>query len=228
MMPSPALVTIDKPSPASLPSQQPNRQNIQSESYPSRPVRNVGLGISERRSGLDSAQNLSCTDDMDSVIMSQYSDDDLDESEVESVRGGPDRQSHIDPGNMPLDSVDKGGVSSYQTRLIHQDSQNDLDGGHSGGHDHPNWGTVKSALVLLSATVFFSMIAEVLIASVDHVIDSKPSSGSTEGGKWVIDEKFLGLTLFALVPTVTEFYNAIAFARMGNIALSLEIGSAYT
>jgi Ca2+:H+ antiporter len=42
-----------------------------------------------------------------------------------------------------------------------------------------------------------------------------------------IDERFLGLTLFALAPNVTEFLNAIAFAIHGNIALSLEIGSAY-
>ena len=43
-----------------------------------------------------------------------------------------------------------------------------------------------------------------------------------------IDEKFLGLTLFALIPSVTEFYNAIAFAMQGNIVLALEIGGAYT
>ncbi|RUO96273.1 hypothetical protein BC936DRAFT_142287 [Jimgerdemannia flammicorona] len=42
-----------------------------------------------------------------------------------------------------------------------------------------------------------------------------------------IDEKFLGLTLFALVPNITEFMNAISFALYGNIVLSLEIGSAY-
>jgi Ca2+:H+ antiporter len=42
-----------------------------------------------------------------------------------------------------------------------------------------------------------------------------------------IDEKFLGVTLFALVPNTTEFMNAIAFAMGGNIALSMEIGSAY-
>jgi Ca2+:H+ antiporter len=34
-----------------------------------------------------------------------------------------------------------------------------------------------------------------------------------------IDEKFLGLTLFALVPNTTEFMNAISFALNGNIAL---------
>jgi Ca2+:H+ antiporter len=42
-----------------------------------------------------------------------------------------------------------------------------------------------------------------------------------------IDEKFLGLTLFALVPNTTEFMNAMSFAMNGNIALSMEIGSAY-
>ena len=60
-----------------------------------------------------------------------------------------------------------------------------------------------------------------------------------------IDEKFLGITLFALVPNTTEFMNAISFALNGNIALrcqvsllrvfqladwgffSMEIGSAY-
>ncbi|KAI8833135.1 hypothetical protein BJ741DRAFT_535712, partial [Chytriomyces cf. hyalinus JEL632] len=103
-------------------------------------------------------------------------------------------------------------------------------GGHGhGGHDHPNWSAWKSAVVLLMATLFFSIIAEVLIDSVDHVIDSGGGKNGLNGdGKWVIDEKILGLTLFAIVPTITEFYNAIAFARQGNIALSLEIGSAYT
>jgi Ca2+:H+ antiporter len=42
-----------------------------------------------------------------------------------------------------------------------------------------------------------------------------------------LDEKFLGVTLFALVPNTTEFMNAMAFAMGGNIALSMEIGSAY-
>lgn len=34
-----------------------------------------------------------------------------------------------------------------------------------------------------------------------------------------IDEKFLGVTLFALVPNTTEFMNAMSFAMYGNIAL---------
>lgn len=49
---------------------------------------------------------------------------------------------------------------------------------------------------------------EVLVDVVDVVLDG---SG--------IDEKFLGLTLFALVPNTTEFMNAMSFALNGNIAL---------
>ncbi|KAF8950156.1 hypothetical protein BGZ52_003499, partial [Haplosporangium bisporale] len=82
-----------------------------------------------------------------------------------------------------------------------------------GGHDSPNWSKGKSATVLLGCTVLYSIIAEILVGTVDAVSS--------------IDEKLLGLTLFALVPNVTEFMNAISFAMYGNIALSMEIGSAY-
>ena len=50
--------------------------------------------------------------------------------------------------------------------------------------------------------------AELLVDVVDVVLEG---SG--------IDEKFLGITLFALVPNTTEFMNAISFALHGNIAL---------
>ncbi|KAI8835541.1 hypothetical protein BC829DRAFT_365347, partial [Chytridium lagenaria] len=118
----------------------------------------------------------------------------------------------------------------YKTKKKHRrptSTSSHRDGGHGGhgGHDNPNWNSTKSTIVLLGATVMFSLIAEVLIDAVDHVLPTGNTGG--EGG-WAIDEKFLGLTLFAIVPTVTEFYNAIAFAQQGNIALSLEIGSAYT
>ena len=34
-----------------------------------------------------------------------------------------------------------------------------------------------------------------------------------------LNEKFIGVILFALVPNTTEFMNAISFALNGNIAL---------
>ncbi|ETN46975.1 calcium/proton exchanger [Cyphellophora europaea CBS 101466] len=86
----------------------------------------------------------------------------------------------------------------------------------AGGHDAPNWSRTKSMVILLGATVLYAAIAEVLVDTVDVVLESSD-----------IDEKFLGITLFALVPNTTEFLNAISFAMNGNIALSMEIGSAY-
>lgn len=88
--------------------------------------------------------------------------------------------------------------------------------GGAGGHDAPNWSRVKSASVLMSCTILYAIIAEILVDVVDVVLDG---SG--------IPEKLLGVTLFALVPNTTEFMNAISFAINGNIALSMEIGSAY-
>ncbi|KAK9241447.1 Sodium/calcium exchanger protein-domain-containing protein [Lipomyces kononenkoae] len=86
----------------------------------------------------------------------------------------------------------------------------------SGGHDAPNWSRLKSTIILLGATILYAVIAEILVDTVDVVLNSV-----------AIDEKFLGITLFALVPNTTEFLNAISFAMNGNIALSMEIGSAY-
>lgn len=86
----------------------------------------------------------------------------------------------------------------------------------AGGHDAPNWSRTKSSVILLTATIAYAIIAEILVDTVDVVLDNVE-----------IDEKFLGITLFALVPNTTEFLNAISFAMNGNIALSMEIGSAY-
>ena len=86
----------------------------------------------------------------------------------------------------------------------------------AGGHDAPNWSRLKSAVILLGATLLYAIIAEILVNTVDVVLESV-----------AIDQKFLGITLFALVPNTTEFLNAISFAMNGNIALSMEIGSAY-
>lgn len=65
--------------------------------------------------------------------------------------------------------------------------------GH-GGHDAPNWSKGKSSVVLLGATVLYAIIAEILVNTVDVVLENLD-----------IDEKFLGITLFALVPNTTEF-----------------------
>ncbi|EPY54047.1 calcium permease [Schizosaccharomyces cryophilus OY26] len=84
------------------------------------------------------------------------------------------------------------------------------------GEDAPNWSRLKSAVILLSATFAYALIAEILVRNVDTVME-----------RYSISEKLLGLILFALVPNTTEFMNAISFALNDNIALSMEIGSAY-
>ncbi len=63
-----------------------------------------------------------------------------------------------------------------------------------GGHDAPNWSRMKSTVILLGATLLYAIIAEILVNTVDVVLDNAD-----------IDEKFLGITLFALVPNTTEF-----------------------
>lgn len=65
--------------------------------------------------------------------------------------------------------------------------------GH-GGHDAPNWSRMKSSVILLGATFLYAVIAELLVDTVDVVLENYP-----------IDPKFLGITLFALVPNTTEF-----------------------
>ncbi|KAK4539261.1 hypothetical protein LTR36_000839 [Oleoguttula mirabilis] len=88
--------------------------------------------------------------------------------------------------------------------------------GGEGGHDAPNWSRTKSAVILCLATLAYAVIAEILVDTVDAVLSNVD-----------VDEKFLGITLFALVPNTTEFLNAISFAMNGNVALSMEIGSSY-
>ncbi|GAO46162.1 hypothetical protein G7K_0399-t1 [Saitoella complicata NRRL Y-17804] len=105
--------------------------------------------------------------------------------------------------------------TSYSYGNALDDFPEDAEPGH-GGHDAPNWSKTKSAVILLSATILYAIIAEILVDTVDVVLEHVR-----------IDEKFLGFTLFALVPNTTEFLNAISFAVNGNAALSMEIGSAY-
>ena len=118
------------------------------------------------------------------------------------------------PSTARLDTMfDAGRIThAVQTPL----AQEPQPGHEAGGHDAPNWSRTKSAAILLTATLAYAAVAEVLVDTVDVILSSVD-----------IDEKFLGLTLFALVPNTTEFLNAISFAMNGNIALSMEIGSAY-
>jgi Ca2+:H+ antiporter len=64
----------------------------------------------------------------------------------------------------------------------------------TGAHDAPNWSRTKSSVILMGATILYALIAEILVDTVDVVLQG-----------FAVDEKFLGITLFALVPNTTEF-----------------------
>ena len=83
---------------------------------------------------------------------------------------------------------------SHHVAAVHDGGAHDTDAHGAGGHDAPNWSKTKSAVVLLTATVAYAIIAEILVDTVDSVLNNID-----------IDEKFLGITLFALVPNTTEF-----------------------
>ncbi|EDO15310.1 hypothetical protein Kpol_1038p17 [Vanderwaltozyma polyspora DSM 70294] len=117
---------------------------------------------------------------------------------------------------LPISDPPKetGGVPSSESNIIHAQ-----DNGHDGSNTHeaPNWSRSKSTWILLLSTLLYAIIAEILVSCVDSILEDFPS----------LNPKFLGLTIFALVPNTTEFLNAISFAMHGNVALSMEIGSAY-
>lgn len=99
---------------------------------------------------------------------------------------------------------------------ILQPNQNQPIESNEGGHDAPNWSRTKSTTILLISTLLYAIIAEILVDCVDVVLVN-----------FNVNPKLLGLTIFALVPNTTEFVNAFSFAMHGNVALSMEIGSAY-
>lgn len=79
--------------------------------------------------------------------------------------------------------------------VLEEDTGPAVEHAHAGGgHDAPNWGKVKSTIVLLVSTILYAVIAEILVNTVDVVLEN-----------FDIEEKFLGITLFALVPNTTEF-----------------------
>lgn len=96
----------------------------------------------------------------------------------------PGRAQH-GPSRAPTIREDQNEAAAVAEGMTHDPS---------GGHDAPNWSRMKSSVILLGATVLYAIIAEILVNTVDVVLESVD-----------IDEKFLGITLFALVPNTTEF-----------------------
>lgn len=120
---------------------------------------------------------------------------------------------------FPISDQNKEGsrvLEPSQSNTGGSDTNREAQDDEGNGHESPNWSRGKSTFILLFATVLYAVIAEILVSSVDGVLESSS-----------LNPKFLGLTILALVPNSTEFLNAISFATHGNVALSMEIGSAY-
>jgi Ca2+:H+ antiporter len=86
---------------------------------------------------------------------------------------------------------------------------------HGEEEDLPTWGLPFAVVFMMINTVMFGMLAEGIV----HVV--KPTLEA-----FGVPQSFLGLTLIALVPATTEIVNAIKFALVNQISLSVEIGSA--
>lgn len=88
-------------------------------------------------------------------------------------------------------------TQALRTGVVHAEGEAvgvEAHAAEGGGHDAPNWSRRKSSIILCGATILYALIAEILVNTVDVVLSSV-----------AIDEKFLGITLFALVPNTTEF-----------------------
>ena len=137
-----------------------------------------------------------------------------------AVKGSSSSKDSKDPNKTPQKhsaaSIEQGSLGDFDLPPDQPALAEHSVTPEAGGHDAPNWSRAKSAIILLTATVAYAIIAEILVDTVDAVLSNID-----------IDEKFLGITLFALVPNTTEFLNAISFAMNGNVALSMEIGSSY-
>ncbi|WFD43217.1 hypothetical protein MPSI1_001873 [Malassezia psittaci] len=148
-----------------------------------------------------------------------------EEQHGEQVQPHGPRSKMQHPEDLFLDAAAKMYKYVFNQQKVEPQSDQGGEGGQdeqdnseeeSGGHDAPSWSRLFALSVLLSCTVLYAIIAEILVDVVDVVVKG---SG--------LPEKFIGVTIFALVPNTTEFMNAMSFAINGNIALSLEIGSAY-
>jgi len=93
---------------------------------------------------------------------------------------------HRDYTDGPMSDAELENKDSLGEEGIAEHAQEE---GHGhGGHGAPPWTRKKALIILIVSTIAFGLLAELLVQSVDYVIQG---SG--------ISEKFIGVTLFAIV-----------------------------
>lgn len=86
---------------------------------------------------------------------------------------------------------------------------------HGEEEDLPSWGLPFAAVFMMINTLMFGLLAESIVGVVQPTLKA-----------FGLPQSFVGLTLMALVPATTEIVNAVKFALVNQISLSVEIGSA--
>ena len=83
-------------------------------------------------------------------------------------------------------------------------------------HDQPigEWSVTRCVVIMLVSTVLFALVSEVMVESIRPAL-------KTIG----ISESFAGFTIIATITSLAEYVNAVKFAWIDDISLSLEIGS---
>eukprot|EP01125_Pyxidicula_operculata_P022220 TRINITY_DN896_c0_g1_i3.p1 TRINITY_DN896_c0_g1~~TRINITY_DN896_c0_g1_i3.p1 ORF type:complete len:327 (-),score=74.72 TRINITY_DN896_c0_g1_i3:73-1053(-) len=78
----------------------------------------------------------------------------------------------------------------------------------------PSWSISWSVFVLAIAMIVHALVARDVIDLVDDVLN-----------EWGVNQPFLGITVIAMAPAITELTNAIKFALNNQLSLSFEISS---
>ncbi|VDI11379.1 Ca2+:H+ antiporter, partial [Mytilus galloprovincialis] len=84
--------------------------------------------------------------------------------------------------------------------------------GHS--HGSPQWGIVKSMVILLSAATLIGVCADIVTDNIQNFLNSTQLS-----------TYFVSVTFLSLIPALPEIVNGIQFALQNNINLGIEIGT---
>ncbi|XP_052076160.1 uncharacterized protein LOC127714188 [Mytilus californianus] len=84
--------------------------------------------------------------------------------------------------------------------------------GHS--HGSPQWGIVKSMVILLSAATLIGVCADIVTENIQDFLNSTGMS-----------TYFVSVTFLSLIPALPEIVNGIQFALQNNINLGIEIGT---
>lgn len=166
------------------------------------PPRNDSIGSGMHIPGLSDAQNSELVHHIAEIATTAAT------AAARDARSGMARGTTPNTPHLPHGHSSTTGGSTHRPPPIrtatfpdHEDPVGaQADAAGHGGHDAPNWSRLKSAVILMGATVLYAIIAEILVDTVDVVLEG-----------FAIDEKFLGITLFALVPNTTEFLVSSTF-----------------